>query len=187
MLLLPKMNQNFVKGNIMLFKKKDNQTGSDNSIASTAEKPKKRHIFGKIIKPIGSKNNREFAKNLLIPKESRGFIKKVKGFFSEIKYRCQAPHKFTSYEDWERYMGIEGAEEKDVKKAIKLVFFHPTIIILAVLLGTIFFSDITWFNTIIYLSSIVFFAIVIPTYFQWNWIYKNKKYITLKNFLSGSR
>ncbi len=166
---------------------KKNKEQANHVSENTDQQPKKKSLFGRAIRPVGSKSNRDFAKNLLVPKESRGFLKKVKEFFIEIKFRCRAPHTFVSYEDWEKYMGIEGAEEKDVRKAIKLTLFHPAIIILAVFLGTVFFSDIVWFNFLIYLSTLIFFVLVIPTYFWWNWIYNNKKYITLKEFLTGKK
>lgn len=135
--------------------------------------------------PIGSKGTFDFLKRLLFIKEISILNKKIGEFFLETKKRItRKPYTIKDYNDWTKYVGItEKDSEKEVYNTMLYFFLSPSIIILMLLLGAIFFCDVKILNYFIYISSTLFLSFIIPTYLWWRWIYKNKKYKTFKNWI----
>lgn len=169
----------------MFFKKKKEQ----NDGSEETKKPSmKKRIFKTMYTPIGYDSNKDFAKSVFAPKEGNIIKKKAVEWYQEVKYRLTTkPYEMETYEDWQRYMGVEDCDPDLIKSAIKKYFIPPAVIMAAMLFGAVMFCDSVVLNSFIYLVSAVFFPFVFFSYRYWNWIVDNKKYVSFKDWMFKKR
>lgn len=156
----------------------------DKNTQNEEKKVSKKKFLKKMYTPIGYESNKDFVKSIFMPKEGGFLRRKVVEWGNEIKYRIKTkPYKFSSYQDWQKYMGVEGEDPKVIKKAIKRYFFTPSFLMTLMLIGAIFFCDVLWLNYFIYFMCLLFFPFSFISYRYWNWIVDHEKYVSFKQWM----